>query len=46
MKSLATALLIALVLIPFAGVAHGYSQDPRSCADPKLPFPSLPPCHR
>jgi hypothetical protein len=22
-----------------------YSQDPRSCGDPKLPFPSAPPCN-
>ncbi|AFY69399.1 hypothetical protein Pse7367_1102 [Thalassoporum mexicanum PCC 7367] len=41
---LAIAAVILTVLILPIGATQAYSIDPRSCGDPKLPFPSAPPC--
>jgi hypothetical protein len=35
---------IALLLFPFANTASAYTQDPRSCSDPRTQYPSNPPC--
>ena len=41
MKILSLA-IITLLLFPIAAIA--YSQDPRSCGDPRTQYPSNPPC--
>jgi len=34
----------AFLLFPFANAAAAYTQDPRSCSDPRTQYPSNPPC--
>jgi hypothetical protein len=41
MKILSLAVSV-LLLFPIAAIA--YSQDPRSCGDPRTQYPSNPPC--
>jgi hypothetical protein len=43
MKILSLAVSV-LLLFPIAAIA--YSQDPRSCSDPRTQYPSNPPCIR
>ena len=42
MKRSIAFFLLFISLFPQSG--FGYSQDPRSCADPKTQYPSNPPC--
>jgi hypothetical protein len=44
MKSLNFLAIATLILTLWAGSTQAYSIDPRSCGDPKLPYPSAPPC--
>ncbi len=44
MKLLLSIISASALLIPFAGSASAYSQDPRSCSDPRTQYPSNPPC--
>lgn len=46
MKFLLSVLTASALLIPFAGSASAYSQDPRSCSDPRTQYPSNPPCQK
>ena len=39
-----SALSAATLLIPFS--ASAYTQDPRSCSDPRTQYPSNPPCQK
>ncbi len=39
-----SALSAAALLIPFS--ANAYTQDPRSCSDPRTQYPSNPPCQK
>ncbi|MBD2150042.1 hypothetical protein H6F44_07885 [Pseudanabaena sp. FACHB-1277] len=41
-----TKLIPALLTLALALPAFAYSQDPRSCADPRTQFPSNPPCQK
>jgi hypothetical protein len=46
-KFLSAITSLALFAIPFVGFttsANAYSQDPRSCGDPRTQYPSNPPC--
>ena len=43
MKSIILSLLI---LLAHYQPAQSYSQDPRSCLDPRTQYPSYPPCHK
>lgn len=38
--------LAVSVLLLFPNMAIAYSQDPRSCGDPRTQYPSNPPCAR
>ena len=47
MKSLLpiiSTLSAAILLAPFS--ASAYTQDPRSCSDPRTQYPSNPPCQK
>ncbi len=44
MKFLLSIASTAILLFPFASAASAYSQDPRSCSDPRTQYPSNPPC--
>lgn len=45
MKISIASLLIALLFAPNMAIA--YSQDPRSCADPRTNYPTpMPPCNK
>lgn len=44
LKLTALGFVAGLSLITNAGESLAYSQDPRSCADPKTQYPSNPPC--
>lgn len=46
MKLLFSVLSASALLIPFASPASAYSQDPRSCSDPRTQYPSNPPCQK
>jgi hypothetical protein len=46
MKLLFSILSTSALLFPFAGSASAYSQDPRSCSDPRTQYPSNPPCQK
>jgi len=46
MKFLLSLISASALLIPFAGSASAYSQDPRSCSDPRTQYPSNPPCQK
>ncbi len=46
MKLLLSIISTAALLVPFAGSASAYSQDPRSCSDPRTQYPSNPPCQK
>ena len=39
-------LLALLILAAHYEPAQSYSQDPRSCADPRTQYPSNPPCQK
>lgn len=40
------SIISASVLMISASSASAYSQDPRSCGDPRTQFPSYPPCQK
>jgi hypothetical protein len=42
MKFLLSVLSASTLLLPFASSASAYSQDPRSCLDPRTQYPSNP----
>ena len=44
-KLFSVILLVAYAAMGSAGIASAYSQDPRSCADPRTQYPSNPPCN-
>jgi hypothetical protein len=44
MKFLLSIVSISALLIPFTSGVSAYSQDPRSCTDPRTQYPSNPPC--
>ncbi|MBD2151720.1 hypothetical protein H6F44_16560 [Pseudanabaena sp. FACHB-1277] len=44
MKFLLSIASTAFLLFPFANAAAAYTQDPRSCSDPRTQYPSNPPC--
>jgi hypothetical protein len=44
MKLLLSIASISALLIPFTSGVSAYSQDPRSCTDPRTQYPSNPPC--
>lgn len=46
MKFLLSVISASALLIPFASSASAYSQDPRSCNDPRTQYPSNPPCQK
>jgi hypothetical protein len=46
MKLLFSILSTSALLFPFSGSASAYSQDPRSCSDPRTQYPSNPPCQK
>jgi len=46
MKLLLSIISASALLIPFASSASAYSQDPRSCSDPRTQYPSNPPCQK
>jgi len=46
MKFLLSVLSASALLVPFASSASAYSQDPRSCSDPRTQYPSNPPCQK
>ncbi len=46
MKFLLSLISASALLIPFTGGASAYSQDPRSCSDPRTQYPSNPPCQK
>jgi len=46
MKLLLSIVSISALLIPFTNSVSAYSQDPRSCTDPRTLYPSNPPCFK
>ena len=46
MKFLLSLISASALLVPFTGSASAYSQDPRSCSDPRTQYPSNPPCQK
>ncbi|ELS31766.1 MULTISPECIES: hypothetical protein [Pseudanabaena] len=46
MKFLLSIISASALLVPFTGSASAYSQDPRSCSDPRTQYPSNPPCQK
>jgi hypothetical protein len=44
MKFLLSIISASALLLPFTGSASAYSQDPRSCSDPRTQYPTNPPC--
>ncbi len=46
MKTLNAILFLCLWLLPAVSMSHAYSQDPRSCGDPRTQYPSAPPCNK
>jgi len=46
MKFLLSVLSVSALLLPFASSAAAYSQDPRTCSDPRTQFPTNPPCQK
>ncbi len=46
MKFLLYVLSVSALLMPFISSASAYSQDPRSCNDPRTQYPSNPPCQK
>ncbi len=46
MKLLFSILSASVLLFPFASPTSAYSQDPRSCSDPRTQYPSNPPCQK
>ena len=46
MKFLLSVISASALLIPFTSGASAYSQDPRSCGDPRTQYPSYPPCQK
>jgi len=37
---------VSIISNMFVSNANAYSQDPRSCADPRTIYPSNPPCYK
>jgi|GEM_PF-967873 hypothetical protein len=46
MKLLFSVLSASVLLFQFTYSASAYSQDPRSCSDPRTQYPSNPPCQK
>lgn len=46
MKFLLSIISASVLMISATGRASAYSQDPRSCGDPRTQFPSYPPCQK
>ncbi len=46
MKFLLSVFSACALLTPFASPVSAYSQDPRSCSDPRTQYPSNPPCQK
>ena len=46
MKFLFSVISASVLLLPFANSASAYSQDPRTCNDPRTQFPTDPPCQK
>jgi len=44
MKLLLSIVSISALLIPCTNAVSAYSQDPRSCTDPRTQYPANPPC--
>lgn len=46
MKLLLSIISTSALLLPFTTSVSAYSQDPRSCSDPRTQYPSNPPCQK
>ncbi len=46
MKFLLSLVSASILLVPFTGSASAYSQDDRTCNDPRTQYPSNPPCQK